>query len=102
MIFFLYSYGTQASVPTAVTAAGDLYWYAITHISGPVSAKTSLNELLQSWKLPVPGLSAAEQTSAAAASIITAADDSMLTQRSVHMVITRPGSRSRQRPADHG
>jgi hypothetical protein len=88
MIFFLYSYGTQASVPAAVTAAGDLYWYAITHISGPVSVKTSLNELLQSWKLPVPGLSAAEQTSAAAASIITAAGDSMLTQHSVHMVIT--------------
>jgi hypothetical protein len=88
MIFFLYSYGIQASVPTAVTAAGDLYWYAITHISGPVSAKTSLNELLQSWKLPVPSLSAAEQTSAAAASIITAADDSILTQHSVHMVIT--------------
>jgi hypothetical protein len=88
MIFFLYSYGTQASVPAAVTAAGDLYWYAISHISGPVSARTSLNELLQSWRLPVPSLSAAQRAGAAAASVITAADDSMLTQHSVHMVIS--------------
>ena len=54
LIFFLYSYGKQASVPAAVTAAGQLYWYAVTHITGPASAKTSLDEILQSWKLPCP------------------------------------------------
>jgi hypothetical protein len=88
LIFFFYSYGKQSSVPAAVTLAGDLYWYAITHISGPVDAKTSLDELLQSWKLPVQGLTPAEQNKAVATSVITAAGDSMLTQKSVRVVIT--------------
>lgn len=88
LIFYFYSYGRQASVPTAVTLAGDLYWYAVTHITGPVSAQASLDELLQSWKLPVPALSAAQQRTIIASSVITAADDTMLTQKSVHLVIT--------------
>jgi hypothetical protein len=88
LIFFFYSYGKQASVPAAVTVAGHLYWYAISHISGPLDPKTSLDELLQSWKLPVPGLTPAEQNKAVAASVITAASDSMLTQKSVRVVIT--------------
>jgi hypothetical protein len=88
LIFFLYSYGKQASVPAAVTAAGDLYWYAVTHIAGPESAKTSLDELLQSWRLPVPGLTAAQQNTVVATSVINAADDSMLTQKGVHVVIS--------------
>jgi hypothetical protein len=88
LIFFYYSYGKQASVPAAVTVAGDLYWYAVTHITGPESAKTSLDELLQSWKLPVPGLTAAQQNTVVATSVINAADDSMLTQKGVHVVIT--------------
>jgi hypothetical protein len=88
LIFFLYSYGKQASVPAAVTVAGDLYRYAVTHLSGPLSVRTSLDELLQSWKLPVPGLSQAEQRNAVAASVLNAAGDSMLTQKSVHVVIT--------------
>jgi hypothetical protein len=88
LIFFFYSYGKQASVPAAVTVAGDLYWYAVNHISGPVSVKTSLDELLQSWKLPVPALTPAQERNALAASVITAAGDSMLTQKSVHVVIT--------------
>jgi hypothetical protein len=88
LIFFFYSYGKQSSVPAAVTLAGHLYWYAITHISGPADAKTSLDELLQSWKLPVPGLTPAQQDNEVAASVITAAGDSMLTQKSVRVVIT--------------
>jgi hypothetical protein len=88
LIFFFYSYGKQASAPAAVTVAGDLYWYAVTHITGPESAKTSLDELLQSWKLPVPGLTAAQQNTVVATSVINAADDSMLTQKGVHVVIT--------------
>jgi hypothetical protein len=88
LIFYYYSYGKQASVPAAVTLAGDLYWYAVDHVTGPVSAQASLNELLQGWKLPVPGLTRAEQRSVVANSVLTAADDTMLTEQGVHMVIT--------------
>ena len=88
LIFFFYSYGTQASVPAAVTVAGELYWYAVTHITGPTSARTSLDEVLSSWKLPVPGLTPTRAKSALVASVITAANDSMLGQKSVHVVIT--------------
>jgi hypothetical protein len=88
LIFFFYSYGKQAPAPAAITLAGDLYWYAVTHITGPESARTSLDELLQSWKLPVPGLTAAQQNTVVATSVINAADDSMLTQKGVHVVIT--------------
>jgi hypothetical protein len=97
LIFFLYSYGKQASVPAAVTAAGQLYWYAVTHIAGPASAKTSLDEILQSWKLPVPGLTPAQAKGAVASSVINAADDSMLTQKAVRMVISSSPSASGQR-----
>ncbi len=88
LIFFFYSYGRTASVPDSVAMAGQLYWYAVTHIEGPIDARTSLNELLHSWKLPVPGLSAAAAKSAVKASLITAAQNSILAQKSVHVVIT--------------
>jgi hypothetical protein len=88
LIFYYYSYGEQASVPAAVTLAGDLYWWAVNHITGPASAQASLNDLLQGWKLPVPGLSPAQQRTVVTTSVITAADDTMLTEQSVHMVIT--------------
>jgi hypothetical protein len=88
LIFFLYSYGQKASVPAAVDAAGQLYWYAVTHITGQISARTSLNELLHSWKLPVPGLTPAQAKNAAEASLVTAATKSILAQKSVHIVIT--------------
>jgi hypothetical protein len=88
LIFYYYSYGKQASVPAAVTLAGDLYWYAVDHVTGPVSAQSSLNELLQGWKLPVPGLTQAQQRTVVATSVLTAADDTMLTERGVHIVIT--------------
>jgi hypothetical protein len=99
LIFFFYSYGRQASVPAAVTVAGDIYWYAVTHITGPLSARTSLDELLQSWKLPVQGLTPAQQRTAVAASVIIAAGDAMLTQKSVRVVITdrAAGAASSQR-----
>jgi hypothetical protein len=97
LIFFYYSYGRQDAVPAAVTVAGDLYWYAITHITGPESVKTSLDELLQSWKLPVPGLTAAQQNTVVATSVINAADDSMLTQKGVHVVITDQAASTAQR-----
>jgi hypothetical protein len=88
LIFFYYNYGKQASVPAAVTLADDLYWYAVDHITGPVNARASLNELLQGWKLPVPGLTPAQQQAVIASSVLTAADDTMLTEQGVHMVIT--------------
>jgi len=88
LIFYFYHYGQQASVPTAVTLAGDLYWYAVDHITGPASAQVSLNELLQGWKMPVPALTPAQQRSVIATSVLTAADDTMLTEQGVHMVIT--------------
>jgi hypothetical protein len=88
LIFYYYSFGKQASVPAAVTLAGDLYWYAVDHITGPVSAQASLNELLQGWKLPVPGLTTAQQRTVVASSVLTAAADTMLTEPGVHMVIT--------------
>jgi hypothetical protein len=88
LIFFLYRYGQKASVPDAVAAAGQLYWYAATHITGQVSARTSLNELLRSWKLPVPALSAAEAKSALETSVVSAADESILARKSVQIVIT--------------
>lgn len=88
LIFFLYSYGQKASVPDAVDAAGKLYWYAITHITGQISARTSLNELLHSWRLPVPGLTPAQAKNAVEASLVTAATDSILAQKNVHIVIT--------------
>jgi hypothetical protein len=88
LIFFLYRYGRQASVPSAVRLAGELYWYAVTHITGTASPRTSLDEVLSSWKLPVPALSPAQKKSAVLASVITAADDSILGQKSVHIVIT--------------
>jgi hypothetical protein len=105
LIFYFYSYGRQASVPAAMTLAGDLYWYAVGHITGPASAQASLNELLQGWKLPVPGLTPAQQRTVVATSLITAADDTMLTQPGVHMVITDQvaGAASAQRiTADMG
>lgn len=88
LIFFLYSYGKQESVPAAVDAAGDLYWYAVTHITGPANARASLDELLHGWKLPVPGLSPAQARNAAEAAVVTAAQTSMLAQKSVHVIIT--------------
>jgi hypothetical protein len=95
-IFFLYEYGQQAPAKDAVTAAGDLYWYAATHITGPVDAKTSLNELLRSWNLPVPAPSRQETRKAVTAAIVTEASDTILAQKSVHLVITgrQPGSSS--------
>jgi hypothetical protein len=88
LIFFLYRYGQTASVPDSVAAAGQLYWYAVTHIAGQASVRTSLNELLNSWRLPVPGLTAAQAKKAVEASVVTAADDSILARTSVHLVIT--------------
>jgi len=88
LIFFLYSYGQKASVPESVTVAGELYWYAATHVTGPINARASLNEILHSWKLPVPGLSPAAAKKAVEASLVAAAQDSILGQKSVHLVIT--------------
>jgi len=88
LIFFLYRYGKQDGVPAAVAAAGDLYWYAAGHIAGPANAQASLNELLHSWQLSVPGLSPAQARSAVSAAVVTAAQTSMLAQKSVHIVIT--------------
>ncbi|MGH3409710.1 MAG: hypothetical protein ACRDRJ_45540, partial [Streptosporangiaceae bacterium] len=104
LIFFLYSYGRQASVPSAVSLAGELYWYAVTHISGPASPRISLDEVLSSWKLPVPALSAAQQRTARLASVISAAGDSILGQKSVHIVITSrsAGGASQRIAADIG
>jgi hypothetical protein len=87
LIFFVYSYGQKASVPAAVDTAGKLYWYAVAHITGQASATVSLDELLHSWKLPVPGLPPAEAQSAAEASVVTTASNSILAQKSVHVVI---------------
>ena len=88
LIFYYYSYGKQASVPGAVAVAGDLYWYALDHITGPVDVQASLNQLLQGWKVPVPGLTAGQERTVVASSVLTAAQDTMLTQSGVHMVIT--------------
>ena len=88
LIFYYYNYGKQASVPAGVTLAGDLYWYAVDHVTGPVNAQASLNELLLGWKLPVPALTPAQQRIVVASSVLTAADDTMLTEQGVHMVIT--------------
>lgn len=88
LIFFFYRYGQQASVPASVNVAGELYWFAVTHITGPASARTSLDEVLSSWQLPVPGLTPAQATSALLSSVINAAADSILGQKSVHVVIT--------------
>ncbi|HEU5420697.1 MAG TPA: hypothetical protein VFV41_23625 [Streptosporangiaceae bacterium] len=94
LIFFLYSYGRIRGVPAAAAAAGKLYWYAVTHISGPSSARTSLNELLRSWKLPVPALTPAEASKAAEASVVAAASNAIVAAKTVHIVITgrKPGS----------
>src|SRR6185437_16187173 len=62
--------------------------YAVSHIGGPASVRTSLDELLRSCKLPVRPLTAAQARSAAAASVVTAARNAILAQRSVHLVIT--------------
>jgi hypothetical protein len=87
-IFFLYEYGKQAPAAGAVTAAGDLYWYAATHITGSADAKTSLNELLRSWNLPVPAPSKQQARKALTTAIIAEAGDTMLAQKSVHLTIT--------------
>jgi hypothetical protein len=87
LIFFVYSYGQKASVPAAVDTAGKLYWYAVAHITGQAGARVSLDELLHSWNLPVPGLPPAEALSAAEASVVTTASNSILAQKSVHVVI---------------
>ena len=99
LIFFLYSYGRQASVPAAVSLAGELYWYAVTHISGSASPRVSLDEVLSSWKLPVPPLSAAQRRSALLTSVLSAADDSILGQKSVHILITGAAGGATQRIA---
>jgi hypothetical protein len=94
LIFFLYRYGRDDSVPAATAAAGELYGYAVTHISGPTDAKASLDQLLRGWGLPVPALTPAEARRVLKASVFSAADDWMLGQQSVHIAITgrRPGS----------
>ena len=99
LIFFLYSYGRTAAVPASAAAAGDVYWYAVTHIGGPASVRAGLDELLRSWKLPVRPLTAAQARSAAAASVVTAARNAILAQRSVHLVITgrKPGGAAAER-----
>jgi len=88
LIFFFYSYGTRASIPDSVQVVGRLYWYAVSHITGPIGARASLDELLHSWKLPVPGLPAAAAKNALEASLVAAARNSILAQRSAHLVIT--------------
>lgn len=88
LIFFLYSYGKQASVAASVQAARDLYWYSVTHITGPSSPRAGLDEILSSWKLPVPALTPKQAAAALASSVVAAADDSMLAQDSVRIVIT--------------
>jgi hypothetical protein len=75
-------------VPAAVDTAGTLYWYAVAHNSGQASARISLDGLLHNWKLPVPGLPPAEARNAVDASVVTAASNSILAQKSVHVVIT--------------
>ena len=105
-IFFLYRYGRDDSVPTATAAAGELYGYAVTHISGAIDARTSLDELLRGWSLPVPALTPAEARRVLGASVSSAADDSMLGHKSVHIEIIgrKPGSAaiSEQIEADIG
>lgn len=88
LIFYYYSYGKQKSVPNAVTLAGDLYWFALDHITGPVDVQGSLNQLLQGWKLPVPKLTEGQQRTVVASSVLTGAQDTMLTESGVHMVIS--------------
>jgi len=94
LIFFLYRYGHDASVPDATAAAGELYSYAVTHISGPADAKASLDELLRSWGIPAPPITSAEARTALRNAVFAAAYESMLGQKSVHLAITgyKPGS----------
>lgn len=49
LIFYLYSYGKQASVPESTAAANTLYWYARTSIHGPFDPKQPLDTLLKNW-----------------------------------------------------
>jgi hypothetical protein len=88
LIYFLYSYGKQRSVADAVAVAGKLYWYAVTHITGPMNARATLNAVLRSWKLPVHPLSPAAAKKALEASLVAAAEGSILAEKSVHLVIT--------------
>jgi len=50
-----------------------VYWYEVTRIGGRASVRTSLDELLRGWKLPVAPLTATQARRAAAASVVTAA-----------------------------
>ena len=55
LVFFLFSYGQEKSVPAAVRVANELYYYAISHTTGPSSPEMVLGGVLRSWGLTVSG-----------------------------------------------
>ena len=91
LIFFFYTYGTQKSVPAAVTVANQLYSYAATNIHGPFDAAATLGSLLRGWGLPVTPAATGQATAPPATpenSLLSAARAAVLAQSGVHIVIT--------------
>lgn len=92
LIYFLYSYGTRHPASGALGVANELYSYAVTHITGPVSTQQTLDKLLRSWGLPVtataPAHLALTGTAKLVAALVTDARRAMNTSAGVHIDVT--------------
>ena len=89
LVFFLYSYGREKSVPAASQVANELYSYVITHTTGPSSPETFLGGVLRSWGLPVSGnpVPSAPVNSPEETSLVDGANRAILAEGSVHLLV---------------
>ncbi|MEU9347973.1 hypothetical protein AB0D74_42940 [Streptomyces sp. NPDC048278] len=107
LIYYFYSYAVAKSSPAAMTAAQDLYAYAVTQIAGPVSTQATLNSLLRSWGVSVPDRATAvpvpSGTAGAKTRLVAAARVSMDNAEGVHLSIeSRTGETTRTVSVDSG
>jgi hypothetical protein len=89
LIFFLYRYGQDKSVPAALQVANELYSYVITHTTGPSNSETVLGGVLHSWGLPVSGnpVASGPVNSPGETSLVDGTNRAILAQGSVHLSV---------------
>ena len=88
LVFFLFSYGREKSVPEAVRVANELYYYAISHTNGPSSPVMVLGGVLRTWGLPVSGspVPYSSVNSPAETALVDGAKRAILAAGSVHLL----------------
>jgi hypothetical protein len=98
LVFFLYSYGREESVPAALQAANELYSYAITHTNGPSNPEAVLGGALRSWGLPVSGdpVASSPVNSPEETSLVDGAKRAILAEGSVHLLVLGYHANSRR------